>query len=643
MGRAAAPRRRLALIAAVAASLLCGDRAFAAGIDTSIAYLHIEANEGGSSGGHVALDIEGEVFHFQQEQDGLLRLRTDPRRVFRIRYALLENRPVHVTHIAVSADATERLRRAFTQRALVEEAEEERRAALAADVALFASWQRRGRGDAVSFPVRAAGYFFEPEFGAGSEAAGGSPALAAVRAQVRERSGVDALPKRIAAVRAELAALDWRAARPTSPGSHDNLPNFPPTVATRYRELIEQLTALEVLQAAPALHPAALVLAGPPLGAGERTALEALRDRMATALAALSGSSRPDWGYALLLGMARLAAIEWSLATGQLAVLDAWPANAPAPPLPDGDERQRAFFAALQEQTEGVYARARAACLSAPDCIEREYTRLETAMNRHVEVRDAVAAGRAPRVGLDPLLPARTASRRDLAVPRLPITAVVREAEISRATLEGHVRHLQAVRGYNLLTRNCVSELLAMMREAFAGDGDVQTAERAALGGGVGREPWNAIPFVSAASVGNAYRVTSRETWPSFMQQARASKAREQTWGASLAEATAWRSTAYRAGPDDSAFLFFTDGAAVMRPILGAFNVGAGVIGSAIGLITWPVDGGRLLERSSRGILYSAPELIFINLRKGTTAWLTADELRAVDDGPRGAEHAAAH
>jgi hypothetical protein len=37
------------------------------------------------------------------------------------------------------------------------------------------------------------------------------------------------------------------------------------------------------------------------------------------------------------------------------------------------------------------------------------------------------------------------------------------------------------------------------------------------------------------------------------------------------------------------------------------------------------------VERAARGLVYSLPELAFINLRKGTTAWLTAEELRAVE------------
>lgn len=98
-----------------------------------------------------------------------------------------------------------------------------------------------------------------------------------------------------------------------------------------------------------------------------------------------------------------------------------------------------------------------------------------------------------------------------------------------------------------------------------------------------------------------------------------------------LSESNVLTSALYRPGPEDSSFLFFTDDAAAVRLLLGAANLAVGLVGSAIGLATWPVDGGRRLAGGARGVFYSVPELAFVNLRKGTTPWLTADELQAVE------------
>ncbi|MFN8644203.1 MAG: hypothetical protein U0802_22045 [Candidatus Binatia bacterium] len=101
-------------------------------------YLYIEANEGGSSGGHVALAVGDGVFHFQHEPGGVLALRRDARAAFRVRYTLLENWPVHVVRPRADAAAVDGVRAAFARRLLIEDAERRHQDGLDADVALFA-------------------------------------------------------------------------------------------------------------------------------------------------------------------------------------------------------------------------------------------------------------------------------------------------------------------------------------------------------------------------------------------------------------------------------------------------------------------------------------------------------------------------
>src|SRR5262249_9788045 len=152
----------------------------------------------------------------------------------------------------------------------------------------------------------------------------------------------------------------------------------PPTAATRLGELLEKITALELLATSPTLRPDALVAAPAPLTDEERAALVRFAARSSDALADLPSSARLDWGWAMLLGMARLAAVEASLAQGRLLVLDGWPADAQRPALPDGAQRT-AFFAALSEHSAVVLERARAACLGEEECGEAGYARLESA------------------------------------------------------------------------------------------------------------------------------------------------------------------------------------------------------------------------------------------------------------------------
>jgi hypothetical protein len=138
----------------------------------------------------------------------------------------------------------------------------------------------------------------------------------------------------------------------------------------------------------------------------------------------------------------------------------------------------------------------------------------------------------------------------------------------------------------------------------------------------------NFIPFLSADAVRREYRVVASERWPSFRERrVAAQEAREPRWRVRLRESNTLTATAYRPPSSDSAFLFFTDAAWPARPLFGAANLlyatGAGVLG----LATWPTDGGRRLSSGAWGIVFSLPELAFINMRKGGTAYVELDEL----------------
>ncbi|MFN8644204.1 MAG: hypothetical protein U0802_22050 [Candidatus Binatia bacterium] len=323
----------------------------------------------------------------------------------------------------------------------------------------------------------------------------------------------------------------------------------------------------------------------------------------------------------MLLGMARLAAVEASLAEGRLLVLDAWPAAAPRPPLPEGRARE-AFYDALAAHG-ALLARAVAATASATTPAARRATRASSPRSTGSPASPRRAAAAPTRLAPEPLLPARPARRRDLVVALPPPGAAATQWQAARTAVAVERERVAAWRGYELVTRNCVTELFALV------DG-VPGGQPAALGAAVARAPWNAIPFVAADAVAAAPRVVGSETWPSFRQAARQRHlARDPGLATWLAETTAATAEGYRPGADDSTFLFFTDGAPALRPLLGAANLAAAGANGVLGLVTWPADGGRRLQAGARGALYSLPELAFVNIRKGTTAWLFPDELPA--------------
>ena len=205
--------------------------------------------------------------------------------------------------------------------------------------------------------------------------------------------------------------------------------------------------------------------------------------------------------------------------------------------------------------------------------------------------------------------------------------------DAARAAVADYRARLAALYRYNLLTQNCVSEIFATIDAALgdtagtASDPDAVAAEsRRRLGGVVRTGPnLNFIPVVSAGAVARTYTAVARRTRPSYRQlRLGALAAEEPWWRVALRESNTLTSTVYHPGPRDSAFLFFTDDAGPLRPVLGAANLLVALADGILGLATWPVDDGTRLRAGLRGALFSLPELTFVNLRKGSMAYVDA-------------------
>ncbi len=584
----------------------------------SIELLHVEANEGGSSGGHAALRFGAATFHFQNA-GGLLLLAREDSRSFVHDYALLQNRPIHVRRIEVAPEAERAARERFQVRLGAQRSQLDGLAALRAEREVLELLLRSARSAPQTEPealaIPGAGYFE----GAG-QGAPADPALAALREEVLRERGVGFFVRRRRELRREMARLepDLAAAPPPRLDAYAPLP-LRYGFGARYADLAAARVALEFLAEARALRVDALRSAEDPvldLAPDERRALRIFAERLRAGLLHLLDGSRPDWGRALLVGMARLAAIEASLREGRLRVLDAF---ADGVATLDGAQlgRHGDLLPAIAEESRGV-ARAALRRFVAGSGSQAALADLEDAANRHLELLGAWREGRAMRAQPDRLVPARSAPLRELvplrAGPAVLAGALAAATERERR-LAGEVERLH---GYHLLAHNCVSELFATLESGFGG------RAAAVLGGRLdGRRGLDFIPFVAAASVARHYRVGEAHTIPSLrsarLERMRAAEGRLRV---ALRESSPLTARAGRRGARDSFFLFFTDQVFWPRPLLGALNLAAGAGEAALGLLRVPRDGGRTLLRGLHGALMSLPELAFVNLRKGTHDWV---------------------
>jgi hypothetical protein len=224
------------------------------------------------------------------------------------------------------------------------------------------------------------------------------------------------------------------------------------------------------------------------------------------------------------------------------------------------------------------------------------------------------------------LLPSRADVLPPARIPAYDPARLGRARDAAARAEAAAVASLERDYAYNVVVRNCVSEIFrevdrALAQAARSDDADRVRAESVRrLGGHVeiaGSLVF--IPQMSSLIVDDTYAVGERERVPSYRDRRVAAMRREENplW-VFLRESNVVTSTLYRPQPRDSIFLFFTDDVVPARPLFGAMNLVTGLAASAAGLAMLPADGGEMLWGGLRGALFSLPELIFQNIRKGT-------------------------
>jgi hypothetical protein len=207
---------------------------------------------------------------------------------------------------------------------------------------------------------------------------------------------------------------------------------------------------------------------------------------------------------------------------------------------------------------------------------------------------------------------------------RTGTTALEAELERTRAARQRYRERLEQLYAYDLIRRNCVSEIFRTVDAAL---GDPEESVRR-LGGHV--DPvagFTFIPFVSSDRVRASWNVAEHVRLPSYRgyRLAAMEQSEPAAWVA-LRESNVLTARAHRASEHEGFFLFFTDEHVLTRPLLGAINLGAGLARSAVGLVSLPLDRGRGLRSGLSGVAFSLPELLFQNIRKGYNDYVLPDE-----------------
>jgi hypothetical protein len=626
--RSGVPQHGVVVVALLGFLLECliASAAVAASQDQSFDYLYIESNEGGSSGGHTAIRFGNDVYHFQNEA-GLLVLRRERADDFLYAYALLRNRTIHATRVGVSSESLSRLVDRFRTRHRAQEAQIRVEDALTRDRLLLESLRDREedqsrRSDDPFLSIPGLGYFdLDP-----SRSYDRSATLLSLGRDIALAKGSDFLAERRHRLNDEMRVLSeqdptgWAAEAPASVYDH---PAFARSYASRWIDLTAGLAALETLEEASPL--AASSYHAPlddsfVLDPEEIEALERYRKELAGQLIGVADSSRPDWGQTLLVGMARLAALDRSLESKRLVFLDSFPEESPDLGHAEINRRGDVGPMILSENRKQFEAsRAYFRKSAAPD--ELAWERLEERSNRYFEMLRA-SRGQAPiRVARGHLVPSRAAHYPISIWPQRSDKQLSEDLKRAEHRERSYSREMRRLHRYGLISRNCATAIFETLNDSFEDSVEISTQQ---LGGYVAsRNSLAFIPFISALDVNDRYRVLRRETIRSYRQlRVDEMKNREDSAWVALRESNTFTSTSYQRGSNDSFFVFFTDDAPLMRPLFGVVNLIAGLGESILGVLAAPVDRGAILIRGLRGTFVSLPELVFANIRKGSNDWI---------------------
>ena len=244
--------------------------------------------------------------------------------------------------------------------------------------------------------------------------------------------------------------------------------NFPPAInsfADSYEDYLTGLVAIKVLVEQQPLRPDAFLVTHESVTPEEKEILERLRDKLNLSLLKSFNSERPDWGYAVLVNMARFVAVDLSLQLGLWVFIDDF--------AMDSEWVSADQFAQYPEQMQiqindalANLIQTRKALLNPDGLTEANYSKLEMSANRYFELLKGKQHKAIRYIG-EKALPTKSISLPDWFVPELTqqqLKTALNELDNYESQL---LQELAEHYRYDLITRNCVTELFRTIDQAL--------------------------------------------------------------------------------------------------------------------------------------------------------------------------------
>ena len=557
----------------------------------SIDFLYINANAGEAAGGHTALRLGDTVFHYQFFPDATFLLVREPWDAFLFLYNELHNRSISIASLPLNLSVATQIRYHFTE-------------LLAEQDQFFNSLEQLRREKRLvqallvgklELPVNALGFFSKKLQ---------SPYLPDLTAHIKETLPTgffkEAVRKAEENVQRAAAVIDTEG-----------------RLGPAFQERLGVREALRIFSENRGLDSSAFIPSMQDerrLTATEKSLLNSFRDSLRGTIVELLCSRRPDRGAAILLQTARYLAVCHSLSSERLLTLDPFFEDVHKVWLSD-EEISGGRLAVLQEDLLEQSATRRDLFFKEERHPEIAYSLLETSRARAWELLRVHKTERKIRILTKTTLPTRPGIA-VLDTPHISQERLQNSSQLLAVEFEKQKKRAEDLYGYNLINRNCATELIRSLNSTFPDE----KLGRDGLGGWM--EPESGLIFIPFLFYEQAVRDFSLQD-EQFIQARRLRNLetlyeQEDDLLVWLRESNTLSSTLYQPRNKDTPFLFFTDDSLLLRPILGLMNLTYGAMQGVAGLARVPLDGGEHFNQALRGIFYSLPELTFGNIRKGS-------------------------
>lgn len=604
-------------------------------------FLYLDSNVGLSSAGHNAIRFDETVYHFEHHRDKIFRLAREDWSSFHRDRAILENRSIHSARVRVDGKTYHKLKNRFNSYYVIQERQLSELNDIRNDIYILEVLTGVSTNHLY---LPGAGYFADT---------GNSPVAMELKRRVEGDRGDGFL---LAWKEKEMGKMDHSFALLHGDTrefmyTEGHYPPIEDHFSRYYIESLSSMVAIDNLLGGKGLENSALVFPGLEANDGvcekdgaslfrwetadpfvlhekEIEALRAFQEKQVETVRRLLESGRPDPGKAMLIAMARFQVLEESIRSGRLVFLDVLPENQARIPADSFCEFREHlpsllgdYLRVVIQKKENLFARS--------EIREQDFFLLELAASRYQEVIRGLQTGTI-RVALRPVVPPRQKAVDAIALDR---TEKSRISELFYPLAKSYEREreslsvLRRIYGYDLTERNCSTELFRNINQAL---GDEPETIRKLLGGYVDPDGSTSfVPYLALQKARGQYRTVEEREYLSFRKAMLREMYKNETNAIAYArEASTPGSSLYSFNDRDPWFLFFTDDEIAPRPIYGLANLFAGLAQTIVGVGMIPWDGGDMAGRGLRGMFFSLPELVFVNIRKGSFPYVPDSLIR---------------